>query len=47
MKKTTRRLALAASVVLAASTAVGVSASHAADVELKMIAADYPGDGKT
>ena len=47
MKKTTRRLALAASVVLAASTAVGVSASHAADVELKMVAADYPGDGKT
>ena len=46
MKKTLRRASFAAAVVLAASTLVSVSA-HAADVQLKMIAADYPGDGKT
>ena len=46
MKKTLRRVALAASVVLATSSIVTFSA-HAADVQLKMIAADYPGDGKT
>ena len=46
MNKTLRRASFAAAVVLAASTLVSVSA-HAADVQLKMIAADYPGDGKT
>ena len=44
-----RRTAFAASLVLAATGAVGVSLpmAHAADVNLTMVAADYPGDGKT
>ncbi len=49
MKKSMRRTAFAASLVLAATGAVGVSLpmAHAADVNLTMVAADYPGDGKT
>jgi len=44
-----RRTAFAASIVLAATGVVGVSLpiAHAADVNLTMVAADYPGDGKT
>jgi multiple sugar transport system substrate-binding protein len=49
MKKSMRRTAFAASIVLAATGVVGVSLpiAHAADVNLTMVAADYPGDGKT
>ena len=50
MKKMTRRTAFAVAFGLAASTALsvtGIAASHAATVDLKMVAADYPGDGKT
>ena len=44
-----RRTAFAASLVLAATGVVGISLpiAHAADVSLTMVAADYPGDGKT
>ncbi|MEI6648402.1 MAG: extracellular solute-binding protein [Actinomycetes bacterium] len=48
MKKNTRRSALAVSFALVATMALGANASHGAGVvELKMVAADYPGDGKT
>ena len=44
-----RLTAFAPSIVLAATGVVGVSLpiAHAADVNLTMVAADYPGDGKT
>jgi len=49
MKKSTRRVAFSASLVLAATGVVGISlpVAHAATVNLTMVAADYPGDGKT
>jgi len=47
MKKVTRRTALVAALALIAGTAVGATSAHAATVDLKMVAADYPGDGKT
>ena len=48
MKKMTKRSAIAAAIALVATSAVGATASKAADVvELKMVAADYPGDGTT
>ena len=46
MKKFTRVSAIAASLALGTSMAIGVTASHAATT-LTMIAADYPGDGST
>ena len=47
MKKFTRVSAIAASLALGTSMAIGVTASHAAGTTLTMIAADYPGDGST
>ena len=47
MKKFTRVSAIAASLALGISMAIGVTASHAAGTTLTMIAADYPGDGST
>ena len=41
MKKSTRKTALAAALALIVGTAVGATSAHAADVQLKMVAADY------
>lgn len=41
MKKITRRTALVASLALVAGTAVGATSAQAAEVQLKMVAADY------
>ena len=41
MKKVTRRTALVAALALVAGTAVGATSANAADVQLKMVAADY------
>jgi multiple sugar transport system substrate-binding protein len=41
MKKVSRNTALTAALALLVSTAVGATSAHAADVQLKMVAADY------
>jgi multiple sugar transport system substrate-binding protein len=46
MKKIMRGSAIAAALALVATTAIGITTSHAATT-LTMIAADYPGDGST
>lgn len=45
---TKRTIALALAAALAGSVSMSMNvAAHAATVDLKMVAADYPGDGKT